>query len=124
MSLLHSAWRNAVTCLLLVTVVTDAVFEDEEAAEDTRSGPGVLEIRTMAAVDVMLDRVFFLLRFGSVDTAVMTSLVTAAQLLGEGCRVAHTSNPALMAELGHRDGELVLYRTEFFNFEERHEALL
>ena len=50
------------------------------------------------------------------DTAVMTSLVTAAQLLGEGCRVAHTSNPALMAELGHREGELVLYRPEFFNF--------
>ena len=120
MSLLYSAWRNAVTCLLLVAVLADAVFEDE----DTRSGPGVLEIRTMAAVDAMLDRVFFLLRFGTVDTAVMTSLVTAAQLLGEGCRVAHTSNPALMAELGHRDGELVLYRTEFFNFEERHEALL
>ena len=119
MLLLYSAWHT-VTCLLLVAVLTDAVFEDEEAAEDMRSGPGVLEIRTMAAVDVMLDRVFFLLRFGSVDTAVMTSLVTAAQLLGEGCRVAHTSNPALMAELGHREGELVLYRPEFPNFEERH----
>ena len=43
----------------------------------------------------------------------MTSLVTAAQLLGEGCRVAHTTNPALMAELGHRAGELVLYRIGF-----------
>ena len=51
-----------------------------------------------------------------VDTAVMTSLVTAAQLLGEGCRVVHTSNPALMAELGHGEGELVLYRLGFFNF--------
>ena len=65
MSLLYSAWRNAVTCLLLVAVVTDAVFEDGDEAEDTRSGPGVLEIRTMAAVDAMLDRVFFLLRFGT-----------------------------------------------------------
>ena len=139
--LLHSAWRNAVTCLLLVAVLTDAVFEDEDA-EDTKSGPGVLEIKTMAAVDAMLDRVFFLLRFGwvrrdgesndnnnnddknnrfgTVDTAVMTSLVTAAQLLGEGCRVAHTTNPALMAELGHRAGELVLYRIGFLNFEENH----
>ena len=116
MLLLYSAWHT-VTCLLLVAVLTDAVFEDEEAAEDMRSGPGVLEVRTMAAVDTMLDRVFFLLRFGSVDTAVMTSLVTAAQLLGEGCRVAHTSNPALMAELGHREGELVLYRLGFLNFE-------
>ena len=51
-----------------------------------------------------------IMRFGSVDSAVMTSLVTAAQLLGEGCRVAHTSSTALMAELGHREGELVLYR--------------
>ena len=50
----------------------------------------------------------------------MTSLVTAAQLLGEGCRVAHTTNPALMAQLGHRAGELVLYRIGLFNFEERH----
>ena len=50
----------------------------------------------------------------------MTSLVTAAQLLGEGCRVAHTTNPALMAQLGHRAGELVLYRTRLFNFEESH----
>ena len=75
MSLLHSAWRNAVTCLLLVAVVTDAVFEDEEAAEDMRSGPGVLEIRTMAAVDAMLDRVFFLLRFGSVNSIVMIIMI-------------------------------------------------
>ena len=66
MLLLCSAWRNAVTCLLLVAVLTDAVFEDEDDAEDTKSGPGVLEIKTMAAVDAMLDRVFFLLRFGSV----------------------------------------------------------
>ena len=50
----------------------------------------------------------------------MTSLVTAAQLLGEGCRVAHTTNPALMAQLGHRAGELVLYRIGLFNFEESH----
>ena len=47
----------------------------------------------------------------------MTSLVTAARLLGEGCRVTHTSNTALMAELGHGDGELVLYRLGFLNFE-------
>ena len=73
MSLLCSAWRNAVTCLLLVAVLTDAVFEEEDA-EDTKSGPGVLEIKTMAAVDAMLDRVFFLLRFGSVYTS--WSLVT------------------------------------------------
>ena len=69
MSLLCSAWRNAVTCLLLVAVLTDAVFEDEDDAEDAKSGPGVLEIKTMAAVDAMLDRVFFLLRFGAVDTS-------------------------------------------------------
>ena len=72
MLLLCSAWRNAVTCLLLAAVLTDAVFEDEDA-EDTKSGPGVLEIKTMAAVDAMLDRVFFLLRFG------MTGMVTATE---------------------------------------------
>ena len=74
MSLLCSAWRNAVTCLLLVAVLTDAVFEDEDDAEDAKSGPGVLEIKTMAAVDAMLDRVFFLLRFCLVYTS--WSLVT------------------------------------------------
>ena len=75
MPLLYSGWRNAVTCLLLVAVLTDAVFEDEEAAEDMRSGPGVLEVRTMAAVDAMLDRVFFLLRFGAVNTIVMIIMI-------------------------------------------------
>ena len=73
MSLLCSAWRNAVTCLLLVAVLTDAVFDGDDA-EDTKSGPGVLEIKTMAAVDAMLDRVFFLLRFCLVYTS--WSLVT------------------------------------------------